>query len=75
MTAIQVIWSVIGAQWALMLIISGYFFKKQYDIEQSVAKIDKDTAVKLAAIETQLAGIHTTLLELKNELREAYHNN
>lgn len=75
MTAIQVIWSVIGAQWALMLIVSGYFFKKQYDIEQSVAKIDKDTAVKLAAIETQLVGIHTTLLELKNELREAYHNN
>lgn len=75
MTAIHVIWSVIGAQWALMLIVSGYFFKKQYDIEQSVAKIDKDTAVKLAAIETQLAGIHTTLLELKNELRESHHNN
>ena len=74
MTAIQVIWSVIGAQWVLMLTIAGYFFKKQYDNEQSIAKIDKDTAFKLAAIETQLAGIHATLLELKQELKDIYHN-
>ncbi|MBR4222827.1 MAG: hypothetical protein IKR81_16830 [Victivallales bacterium] len=85
MTVIQCLWGVIGAQWALMLLISGYFFKKYQDIEHNtdrmekellakIAETDTDTKVRLTAIETQLASIKTTLLEIKKEIRETYNH-
>ena len=85
MTVIQCLWGVIGAQWGLMLLISGYFFKKYQDIEHNtdrmekellakIAKADTDTKVRLTAIETQLASIKTTLLEIKKEIRETYNH-
>ena len=85
MTVMQCLWGVIGAQWALMLLISGYFFKKYQDIEHNtdrmekellakIAETDTDTKVRLTAIETQLASIKTTLLEIKKEIRETYNH-
>lgn len=85
MTVMQCLWGVIGAQWALMLLISGYFFKKYQDLQLNaervekdllakIAETDKETTVRLTAIETQLESIKATLLEIKKEIRETYNH-
>ncbi|MBQ9368867.1 MAG: hypothetical protein IJT83_13885 [Victivallales bacterium] len=70
MTAMQIMWAIIGALWAALLGFCSWTVSQLKDLEKQLAKQDKDKSIKLASIETQLANINATLLELKKDLKE-----
>lgn len=70
MTAIQIMWAVIGAQWVAMMGFCGWTVSQIKEVERQLAEQDRDKSVKLASIETQLVNINATLMELKKDLKE-----
>ena len=70
MTAIQIMWAVIGAQWVAMVGFCGWTVTQLKGLEKQLADQDKDKSIRLASIDTELKNINTTLLELKRDLKE-----
>ncbi|MBO4512399.1 MAG: hypothetical protein J5746_06505 [Victivallales bacterium] len=70
MSAMQIMWAVIGAQWVAMVGFCGWTVTQIKALEKQFADLDKNTSVKLASIDAKLGSISDTLQELKETLKE-----